>query len=446
MGRATETEDKGVLNAALSELLGFDGTAEILDHLLSIESREVRTISYGMVPYGDVHRYNISVLNGTTLWRCLLCYDDSLKRGGESTERRRQMTTANFRMYLVPVCFMLSVVQGAYVGMYLQRKSSNHFYNPVCSGLAGIPLSTAWRWLISQSFEFCRQPRPVPTRRRIVRDNTLKDYESCRRTKRSKSWNWQAYSNQTKGIGYSCLRETDPIRRKRKLQRDKSTTSDWQHREESQPTITDTCFQTPHEQVSINSNGQFNYHQLIKTRSIYRSAARPQKANKTASEGDTKGCLRLLRYEALAFDELPVLRKNILRKRRLWLLCLLWVSSRRSHQRRSVSWLKLLLVRWPGFHRWSLTESFLLNTLYTYLMHYSHDNDKAWQQKERLLRFDRDFARRTQIIDDQADFQGTEWLSAEEEKKVKEQHEQQRLASRRPRQTLSINLWGGHWY
>lgn len=73
-------------------------------------------------------------------------------------------------------------------------------------------------------------------------------------------------------------------------------------------------------------------------------------------------------------------------------------------------------------------------------MHYSHDNDKAWQQKERLLRFDRDFARRTQIIDDQADFQGTEWLSAEEEKKVKEQHEQQRLASRRPRQTLSINL------
>lgn len=62
MGRATETEDKGVLNAALSELLGFDGTAEILDHLLSIESREVRTI-----PYGDVHRYNISVLNGTTL-------------------------------------------------------------------------------------------------------------------------------------------------------------------------------------------------------------------------------------------------------------------------------------------------------------------------------------------------------------------------------------------
>ena len=67
MGRATETEDKGVLNAALSELLGFDGTAEILDHLLSIESREVRTISYGMVPYGDVHRYNISVLNGTTL-------------------------------------------------------------------------------------------------------------------------------------------------------------------------------------------------------------------------------------------------------------------------------------------------------------------------------------------------------------------------------------------
>ena len=99
---------------------------------------------------------------------------------------------------------------------------------------------------------------------------------------------------------------------------------------------------------------------------------------------------------------------------------------------RALAWVSQMISHRIVFAQYS--------TYLTYLMHYSHDNDKAWQQKERLLRFDRDFARRTQIIDDQADFQGTEWLSAEEEKKVKEQHEQQRLASRRPRQTLSINL------
>jgi hypothetical protein len=39
-------DDKQILEEALADLLGFeDGTSDILDHLLTIESREVSAVS-----------------------------------------------------------------------------------------------------------------------------------------------------------------------------------------------------------------------------------------------------------------------------------------------------------------------------------------------------------------------------------------------------------------
>ena len=70
----------------------------------------------------------------------------------------------------------------------------------------------------------------------------------------------------------------------------------------------------------------------------------------------------------------------------------------------------------------------------------------ADKHKERLLRFDREHARRTFVLDDQADFfttqQARNWVGSEEERKaMEEKEEEQLLASRqRPKMQLQIDL------
>ena len=62
-------------------------------------------------------------------------------------------------------------------------------------------------------------------------------------------------------------------------------------------------------------------------------------------------------------------------------------------------------------------------------------------QKERLLRFDREFARRTQIFDDQADFQNpTTWMSEEERLDAEEKQRDHLESMKRPKQTLNLNI------
>jgi hypothetical protein len=74
-------------------------------------------------------------------------------------------------------------------------------------------------------------------------------------------------------------------------------------------------------------------------------------------------------------------------------------------------------------------------------LHYSHNNEASWVQKERLLRFDRDFARRTQIFDDQADFQAPATWTTEEERAQAEEKQNDRIESlKRPKQTLSLSI------
>jgi len=65
----------------------------------------------------------------------------------------------------------------------------------------------------------------------------------------------------------------------------------------------------------------------------------------------------------------------------------------------------------------------------------------AFLRKERLLRFDRDFARRTQILDDQADYQAPSTWMTEEEKKEAEENQQKHLESlKRPKQVLNLAI------
>lgn len=62
---------------------------------------------------------------------------------------------------------------------------------------------------------------------------------------------------------------------------------------------------------------------------------------------------------------------------------------------------------------------------------------KAFLQKERLLRFDRDFARRTEVFDDQADYQTPSAWMTEEEKDEADENQLKHLESlRRSKQTL----------
>jgi hypothetical protein len=71
----------------------------------------------------------------------------------------------------------------------------------------------------------------------------------------------------------------------------------------------------------------------------------------------------------------------------------------------------------------------------------SKTQDKAWIQKERLLRFDREFARRTEIFDDQADYQNpTTWMSEEERQEADENKRKHLERMKRPKQTLNLNI------
>jgi hypothetical protein len=67
-------------------------------------------------------------------------------------------------------------------------------------------------------------------------------------------------------------------------------------------------------------------------------------------------------------------------------------------------------------------------------------SSKAWEHKERLLRFDRDFARRTVVLDDQADFftSNRTWLTDEEKAKVEAKEAQQQENLKRGKQKLDI--------
>mmetsp|Transcript_24207 Transcript_24207/g.57261 ORF Transcript_24207/g.57261 Transcript_24207/m.57261 type:complete len:330 (+) Transcript_24207:72-1061(+) len=68
-------------------------------------------------------------------------------------------------------------------------------------------------------------------------------------------------------------------------------------------------------------------------------------------------------------------------------------------------------------------------------------DDKAWIQKERLLRFDREFARRTEIFDDQADYQNpTTWMSEEERQEAEEKQREHLESMKRPKQTLNLDI------
>lgn len=71
----------------------------------------------------------------------------------------------------------------------------------------------------------------------------------------------------------------------------------------------------------------------------------------------------------------------------------------------------------------------------------SHGSDRAWMQKERLLRFDREFARRTEIFDDQADYQApSTWMTEEERQEAEENLSRQMEALKRPKQTLNLAI------
>ncbi|CAJ1946403.1 unnamed protein product [Cylindrotheca closterium] len=68
-------------------------------------------------------------------------------------------------------------------------------------------------------------------------------------------------------------------------------------------------------------------------------------------------------------------------------------------------------------------------------------SDNSWAQKERLLKFDREFARRTKIFDDQADFQGpASWMSEEERVAAGQRQEDRLEEMRRPKQVLNLNI------
>ena len=58
-----------------------------------------------------------------------------------------------------------------------------------------------------------------------------------------------------------------------------------------------------------------------------------------------------------------------------------------------------------------------------------------------MLRFDRESAGRTEVLDDQADFQGpATWMTAEERDKAEENEQKQLDSLKRPKQLLNIGL------
>jgi hypothetical protein len=65
----------------------------------------------------------------------------------------------------------------------------------------------------------------------------------------------------------------------------------------------------------------------------------------------------------------------------------------------------------------------------------------AWRHKERLLRYDRDFASRTAVFDDQADYYSKEsaWLT-EDERIEAEERERQQQQTDALRRRMQLNL------
>jgi hypothetical protein len=78
----------------------------------------------------------------------------------------------------------------------------------------------------------------------------------------------------------------------------------------------------------------------------------------------------------------------------------------------------------------------------TILQKCSNKDDEAWQHKERLLRYDRESAQRTVIIDDQADYYSSSaWLTAAEDEEARETgqiHYDEK--HRRGRTTMKLNI------
>ena len=68
--------------------------------------------------------------------------------------------------------------------------------------------------------------------------------------------------------------------------------------------------------------------------------------------------------------------------------------------------------------------------------------DVAWQHKERLLRYDRESAQRTIILDDQADYYSTTaWLTEEEQDEAaRQEQERQDRVHKRQHVKLSLDL------
>lgn len=67
---------------------------------------------------------------------------------------------------------------------------------------------------------------------------------------------------------------------------------------------------------------------------------------------------------------------------------------------------------------------------------------RAWQHKERLLRYDRESAKRTVVLDDQADYytnQSSQWLTEDEQAEAEDKdHDQRSNMHNRKKQTLNI--------
>ena len=71
----------------------------------------------------------------------------------------------------------------------------------------------------------------------------------------------------------------------------------------------------------------------------------------------------------------------------------------------------------------------------------SAGNGKAFLQKDRLLQFDRDFARRTEVFDDQEDYQSpSAWMTEEEKQEAEENQLKQLESLKRHKQTLNISI------
>jgi Putative zinc finger motif, C2HC5-type len=73
-------------------------------------------------------------------------------------------------------------------------------------------------------------------------------------------------------------------------------------------------------------------------------------------------------------------------------------------------------VEWTRYVVPTTTLQFVRRINKIYIIVWRSENDKAWKHKERLLRYDRESAQRTVIIDDQADYYSkSAWLTTAEE-------------------------------